>query len=300
VKVLFKTKIFLVILITTISTIAQSVPKKSILCSFYPIYIMTLNIGKDIPGITIENLTTQQTGCLHDYQLTPRDMKKLSAASILVINGGGLESFIKKAVQQQPGLKIIEAGRGIEMTDIGIDKHNHEHDSAEEKNPHIWVSISGAIAEVKNIRDGLVTLNPENATAYTKNAGVYISKLEALRIKMHEGLADITSRDIITFHEAFPWFAKEFNLIIAGVIEREPGSQPSAGELTGAIKTIRQKKVKAIFAEPQYSATAAQTIARETGAKLYTLDPAVTGPDDPDAYIKAMESNLAVLKEALR
>ena len=135
---------------------------------------------------------------------------------------------------------------------------------------------------------------------YHANANAYIVKLEALRKKMHEGLANISSRDIITFHEAFPYFAKEFNLNIVEVIEREPGSEPSAGELAETVKTIKSHKIKALFAEPQYPAKAAQTIARETGLKVYVLDPAVTGSASLDAYIRIMEANLTVLQEALR
>ena len=84
------------------------------------------------------------------------------------------------------------------------------------------------------------------------------------------------------------------------VIEREPGSEPSSRELAETIETIKGKKVKALFAEPQYPAKAAETIARETGLKVYTLDPAVTGPDDPDAYIEIMDKNLKVLQQALK
>jgi zinc transport system substrate-binding protein len=116
---------------------------------------------------------------------------------------------------------------------------------------------------------------------------------------MHEGLKDIQSRDIITFHEAFPYFAREFNLKIVAVIEREPGSEPSAKELAETIDIVKKAKVKALFAEPQYPTKAAEAIARESGAKLYTLDPSVTGPMTADAYVAIMEKNLAELRKAL-
>jgi len=83
------------------------------------------------------------------------------------------------------------------------------------------------------------------------------------------------------------------------VIEREPGSEPSAAELARTVEIVKSHKVKALFAEPQYPAKAARTVARETGIPVRTLDPAVSGPLAPDAYLKAMERNLAVLREAL-
>ena len=98
-------------------------------------------------------------------------------------------------------------------------------------------------------------------------------------------------------------FAKEFNLNIVDVIEREPGTEPSPKELEETIDKVKELKVKALFAEPQYPAKAAEVIAKETGAKVYTLDPAVTGESKADAYddyINTMKKNLDVLKEALQ
>ena len=264
---------------------------KIVLTSFYPIYISTLNVTQNIAGVTVKNLTKPQTGCLHDYQLTPQDLKSLTSADVLIVNGGGMESFIDKAVRQQPNLKIINASKNIDLI---------KGSGAAMDNPHVWVSIAGAIAQVKNIAAGLAEIDPSNAQSYHTNATVYIDKLTVLQKTLHQQLKAVSSRDIITFHEAFPYFAREFNLNIIAVVEREPGSQPSAGELRATINIIKNKKVTALFAEAQYPATAAQTIARETGCPLYTLDPAVTGPDDLDAYITIMNQNGAVLIKALK
>jgi zinc transport system substrate-binding protein len=103
---------------------------------------------------------------------------------------------------------------------------------------------------------------------------------------------------IVTFHEAFPYFAREFGFSIAGVIEREPGSEPGARELADTITFIRKNPKALLFAEPQYPAKIADVIARETGSRVRMLDPAVTGPSDRDAYIRIMEKNLKVLREA--
>lgn len=262
--------------------------------SFYPIYLHTANIAKDIPNVKVINLTKPQTGCLHDYQFTTDDLKTLEGADIFVINGGGMEAFMDKVTGQIPNLKIVEASRGMELLKY------REGGSSEEYNPHVWVSISGAMDEVRNISIQLEDIDPENAESYRANADKYLKKLDELKGKMHEVLDNIKNRDIITFHEAFPYFAREFNLNVVDVIEREPGSQPSAGELAETIDIVRKHNVKALFAEPQYSQKAADTIASETGAKVYTLDPVVTGPDDADAYINIMENNLKVLQEALK
>ncbi len=273
-----------------LGTTAGESGQATVAASFYPMYIMLLNVTKDT-DIRVVDMTQPTTGCLHDYSATPGDMKNLEGASALVINGAGMESFMGKVLAQFPHLSVIEASKGIELI---------QGEGDEGENPHVWVSVSGAIQQVKNIGEGLEALFPAEADKIAANTLAYAAKLEDLRTRMHQELDGLPNRDVVTFHEAFPYFAQEFNLNIEGVIEREPGSEPSARELAETIDTINRLHVKALFAEPQYPATAANTIAKETGGKVYTLDPAVTGPVDADAYITIMESNLQVLKEALQ
>jgi zinc transport system substrate-binding protein len=261
-----------------------------IVTSFYPMYIMAMNIAKDIPDVKIINLANPQTGCLHDYQLSPDNVITLEKADIFIINGAGMESFIDKVVQQQPDLKVIEASRGIPL----IKGAGNQGD-----NPHVWVSVKYAIQEVKNIEKQLTEADSKHAAQYQSNTINYVNKLENLHKNMHQELAGISNRNIVTFHEAFPYFAKEFNLKIVAVVEREPGSEPSASDLADIIAKVKASHAKAVFAEPQYSSSAAETIARETGIKVYSLDPAVSGPNSPDAYINIMKTNLESLKEAL-
>jgi len=263
----------------------------TIVTSFYPMYIATINVTKDVPGVKVINMTQPTTGCLHDYQLKPGDLKTLSEAQIFVINGAGMEAFMSEVVEQLPNLKIIKASESIPL----IKGEGEEGD-----NPHVWVSISNAIQQAKNIGLQMTALDPDHAAQYNANTTTYTGKLEELRAKMHQALDDVKKRDIITFHEAFPYFAQEFNLHIAAVIEREPGSEPSAAELANIIETVKKSKINALFAEPQYPAKAAETIANETGAKVFTLDPAVNGPMEPDSYLKIMEANMKTLQEALK
>ncbi len=272
-------------------TLAQNKEQFRIVTSFYPIYVEVANIAHDVPGVKVINMTKPQTGCLHDYSLTPADLKTLERASVFVVNGAGMESFMNKVIEAQKDLKIIEASKGIELI---------KGDDEEGDNPHVWVSITDAIKQVENIAGELAEIDNKNAEKYKENARVYIEKLEALKKKMHDGLGDVSNKDIVTFHEAFPYFAKEFNLNIVSVIEREPGSSPTPKELEETINIIKAANIKALFAEPQYSTHAAETIARETGAKVYTLDPGVTGDGSLNSYIDAMEKNYNTLKEALR
>jgi len=299
----FKTIFFIILIISIFlsacgnrgynkSESAQDENKINIVTSFYPMYISAINITKDIENVEVKNLTQPQTGCLHDYALKPDDLKTLEKTDILIVNGAGMETFIYKAVKQKPDMTVIEASKGIELIKDG-----------DEENPHVWVSVSKAIEQVRNIADELSKADPANAQKYKENANIYIEKLEALKTEMHKELDNLRNKKIITFHEAFPYFAEEFGLEIAAVIEREPGTESSPKELEEIIDTVKKQNIKALFAEPQYSAKAANTIASETGAKVYTLDPIVTGESDKDSYddyINKMRENAKTLKEALK
>ena len=266
--------------------------KFQIITSFYPIYIATINVTRGLKDVNVVNMTRSQVGCLHDYQLTPWDLKLIESGDAFVINGAGMETFVDSLVSQNPEIRIVNASDGIKLIE----------DSNGRKNAHVFVSVANEILQVENIARQLSILNPKNKEAYMKNSKEYVKKLEALGVKMHAALANIKSTRIVTFHEAFPYFAKEFGLTIAAVIEREPGATPTPKELVQTINIINDNKITSIFVEPQYPIRTANIIAQETGAKVFVLDPMVTGNAKPDAYddyILRMEKNLSVLEETL-
>jgi zinc transport system substrate-binding protein len=260
-----------------------------IVTSFYPVYVAALNVTAGVPGVEVSNLASPHIGCLHDYQLTAGDVRRLADADILLVNGAGMEPFLGKVAQQSPKVRVVAVSEGIPLL---------------EGNPHVWVSLEGARRQTDNIAAALAAADPDQADAFRANAAAYNASLSALEEKMRVALAPYAGTPIVTFHEAFPYFARDFGLDLAGVIEREPGAEPSARELADTVKLVRARQVKALFAEPQFPDQSAQVVARETGVRVYSLDPVVTGPSDPvaarGAYLQAMEKNLEVLQEALR
>lgn len=284
---------------------SESRSKINIITSFYPVYIMVLNLIDGVSDVSVSNMTQFHTGCLHDFHLESDDMKSLEKASAFVINGAGMESFLDNIIGTYPELKIIDSSNGIDLLSDGHahgnneDVHRDYDQSVKHKNPHIWVSIGNYIRQVGNIRDGLIKIDPSNSERYNENATLYIKKLESLKNQIHSELDNLQNRDIVTFHEAFPYFAKEFNLNIVGVISAEPDNEPSAKELKDIIEIVNKYGVKSLFVEPQYQDNAAKIVADETGAKIYTLNSASSGEDSKDSYINTMKVNLNVLKEAL-
>jgi len=258
--------------------------------TFYPVYITTLNIAGGIDGVSIVNMAPPFTGCLHDYQFTPRDMAILADVDILVANGAGSEPFLEKILKQTKRLKVIDASR-----DIALVK------SADgEINPHTWLGVTLLMTQTVTIAEGLANADPQRADRYRANAWRYIEKLVQLRAAMRETIGPLARKEIVTFHDAFPYFNREFGLIVHAVIEAHPGESPGASELAATITSMRKRGVKVIFVEPQYPAHTAEIIARETGARIYRLDPAVTGPLRADAYLDIMRANMTELKRALQ
>ena len=244
---------------------------------------------RGVPGVEVVNLAPAQTGCLHDFQPTTSEMIRMTQADVIVINGLGMETFLDKISRHAPRAQIINASEDIHPIVCGS-----------ETNAHVWLNPSLAARQVRHIATRLAVLDAARGPTYLAQADVYGKKLEVLAEKMRGILQPFANRDIITFHEAFPYFAQAFNLRVAAVIEREPGCEPSAREMADLVRLIKKTGIKAIFAEPQYPAKSAETLTRETGARIFLLDPIVSGPTDPEAYLRLMEQNLKVLAEALQ
>ena len=148
---------------------------------------------------------------------------------------------------------------------------------------------------VINIVAGLSAHYPQHSQQIQKNLSSLLRELEQLQSYGEDTLSQLNTRNIITFHDGFAYFAHSFNLHILQAVEEESGSEASAKELTHLITLVQEHRLPAIFTETNGSVSAAQVISRETGAKLFTLD-MVMGDK---GYLEAMYSNIDTIKEAL-
>lgn len=275
-------------------------PDFQIVTSFYPMYLFTRNLTNGISGIQVVNMTAQNAGCLHDYQLLSRDMKALGSADAFIINGAGMEGFLDKVLEQLPSLTIITASEGIELLCEG-EAHGEaaSHDHVHEANAHVWLSVPNAIREVNNIARGLKELLPDDQAQIEQNRSSYVARLETLDAELTATLAPVKGAEIISFHEAYDYFAQRYGLSIAGAIETHEGGEPGTKELIETVELIRSHGIRAIFIEPDYQGSAAGILARETGAQLCTLNPVTQGGDTLTAYEDIMRENAATILEAI-
>lgn len=260
----------------------------TVVTSFYPMYIAALNVIGDTDGVHLQNLSEPQTGCLHDFQLTPEDMKLLSKADVFIINGGGIESFMKDVAKSYPDLTIIEASEGIDLLE----------DEGEE-NAHAWMSVATYEEQVNHIAEGLAAADEKHASDYQKHADAYVVKLDALKERQQKVAEKIRGQSVILFHEAYDYVADDYGLDVAYVLDLDEERQVSAGEVADVLAAVRDDHVKYILAEELYGKSMGDTVEKETDAKVIYLDALNRGDYDADSYIKGMSANIDLIEQYL-
>ena len=276
----------LLMALLTASALAEPV---TVVCSFYPIRVFAENVLKDVPDVALETLAPAGTGCLHDFQLLPGDLRALDRAACLIINGAGMEDqFLPLLKKEMGALPLIDCSVGIALIE-----------DEEGVNPHIWLNALNARQMVLNMGEQLAALLPEHAEAIRTSAEAYAERLAALHEELSAQLADLPARDIVTFHEAYPYFAEEFGLNVVAAVTVEPDEAPSPRMIAEAVEQIKAYRVCPLFSEPGVSSDALEVIARETGQPVYELSPITDGDGAPDDYENCMRRNAETLAEAL-
>ena len=282
-----------------------------VVTSFYPMYIATMNVIGDTEGVTLKNLSEPQTGCLHDFQLTPADMKLLSTADVFVINGGGIESFMEEIAEQYPDLVVIEACEGIELLcEAEAHEHDHEEESHDEEdsheghnhdvNAHAWMSVDLYRKQVENIASGLIEIAPQLSESFLANAGEYDRKLEELQVEQENLLTLTQGEEVIMFHCAYDYVAEDLGLEVAFCMDLDEERQVSAGEVAEVLEVIEHHGVKYIFAEALYGTDMCEMVQKEADVEVIYLDPLNRGEYEADSYIEGMRNNLKLIGEIFK
>jgi len=291
----------------------RSGPK--VVASFAPLYCFAVNVAGD--DAVVRNLLTSSGP--HHFQPTDRDARLLARADLFLVNGIGLEGDKPEGMKEGSGnkkLKIVELGTRIPENllfegscqhDHG-DGHHHDHGM----DPHVWLSPDYAVMLVEAARDELIAADPAHEAGYRDRAEKYIARLKALKEQGLALLKDKKDRRIVTFHDSMTYFAKTFDIKIVGVVQKNPGTEPSDKDLRNLIALCADEKnpVRVVCVEPQYgnSNSAAELVKELARNKvpdpvLVELDPLETVPPDqlkPDWYETRMLANLKALAEKMK
>ena len=257
-----------------------------IVTSFYPIYIMTLNITNGVENIEVSNMAENYVGCIHDYTLTTTDLKKFENADIFVQNGYDMEQFSQKIIDSYPNVKMVDSSTKI--TDFVQD--------GEEVNPHFWTSIDNYMLQVEAITDGLKKLDSSNSELYEQNKNTYIQKLQDLKAEYDSYEFGANERQVVSLNEAFSYLFKFIGVDETLIETDHEQSALSAETVRDVIEEVKNSGIKAIVIGQNDDDQNANLIASETGATVYRLNDAMSGDGSLDSYINTMKENLEILK----
>lgn len=301
-------KFFLLLLASLfITTPGLMAEKMKVVTTFLPVYAHTKSIVQNLAEV---HCLVPAGGEPHGFQFKPSDLKKISEAQVIVMNGVGIEDWLQKPLEKFKSSKmIVNASQGLDLLEnttvielsSAHEGHTHGpgcHDHGDGKNPHTWLDPVNAISQTKTILQALTQADPKNKAAYEAQAEVYIQQLEKLHQEFKTQVEVLKNKNLITFHDAFPYLAKRYGFRYIGAVEDFPEKSPSPKILKELIELIRKNQVTTIFVEEGYSQKSLQSIARESGAKIATLDTLEVGTPEANAYIQRMQNNLKALKTA--
>lgn len=221
------------------------------------------NVGGSLVSVTS---LVPRNGDVHTFEARPADLRAVAGARLLIMNGLGLDDWLEKTITNvaasgTPLVKLAEGLPGVALL---------PGDQAGTENPHLWLDVKYAELYVDRIADALASVDPGHAADYRGHAASYNATLEALdgRVRVEIGTIPEASRRLVAFHDAFPYFAREYGITIVGVAVTAPGQEPSAGYTAQLISTIKAAGVKAIFSEAQFPTKLVDQLAAETGARV--------------------------------
>jgi ABC-type Zn uptake system ZnuABC Zn-binding protein ZnuA len=238
---------------------------------------------------------------VEDYDPRPGDLQTVAQADLLVMNGLALDRWVPKLVESaNPGIATLVLSDGLPVLGVGV---SEDEDISDNGNPHFWLDPNYAKVYIQRIHDRLVAIDPDGAPVYDSNTTAYLAQLDVLDQWIQQQVATVPPEDrkLVTFHEAYPYFAARYGFELIGVITPSPGQEPSAGELAQLIATVKAAHVKAVFSEAQFSPRLVQTLAQEAGVQQVVSDLYNDSLGDPpaDSYIGMMRYNLERIVQAL-
>jgi zinc transport system substrate-binding protein len=217
------------------------------------------------------------------YEPKPEQLAALSRSAAYFSIGVPFENvWLDKIAEANPEMRIVDTADGIER--VPIEAHSHEADADEDHDedddhehaegapdPHIWLSPSLVKVQARTIADALIELDPDQREAYEANLDAFVADIEDLQASIEETLHGVESRKFLVFHPSWGYFAEDFGLEQIAI--EVGGQEPSAKELAALIALAKEEAIQVIFAQPEFSAEDASTIAEEIGGEVIMVSP---------------------------
>jgi ABC-type Zn uptake system ZnuABC Zn-binding protein ZnuA len=265
------------------------------------------NIVKNVggPHIALHGLIPAGTDS-HTFEPTPSDIRYLTEADLIILNGLDLEVPTEKLAlaNRKPEARILKLGdQTITPQEYVFDRSFPK--SAGHPNPHLWMNPIYAARYAELVRDALATLDADNAPVYQERARLFTQRLYELD---HAIAADVQTippqhRKLLTYHDSFAYFAPRYGMAVIGAIEPSSFSEPSPRDVARVIRQLKQEKLPAVFGSEVFPSKVLDQIGREAGVQfIATLrDDDLPGtPDSPQhSYIGMMLEDVRTMVTAL-
>ena len=282
--------------------------------------IATTSVFADLAQLTLGDNVTIETIIpagvdVHTFEPSPADAQKLAGADLIVMNGLGLDewalSLLEAAGKSEED--VLELAEGIDESNAWVYLEGEEHDEEEGEehseeegeehghggtDPHIWLDPKGAAIYVNRIAARVAAELPERAAEIESARDAGLAEIAALDEELRVGFAaiDASTRKIVTFHDAFGYFARAYEIEIVGVAVEAPGQEPSAKEIAALIDAIKAAGVTSVFSEAQFPSKVLDQVAAETGATvLENLYSDALGDAPANSYLGAMRANASAI-----
>ena len=246
---------------------AQGAEKIGVVTTILPLGEFIEAVGGDKVAVTV---MVPPGASLIPTSRSPSHMKQVAHAQVYVENGAGLESWMDKIIGSNKRMLLVDSSKGVNLINGGAGSS----EGSQGVDPHIWLSARNAQAQIRNICQSLIQVDPSDQYYYIKNRDAYLQKLKALDGDLNKTFSKHTgNRKFVVLHPAWAYFARDYGLeeVAINLEEKEPGPR----YLSEVIETARKNNITTIFVEPQFSPKMADVISQEIGGKVVSLDPLV-------------------------
>ena len=242
---------------------------------------------------------------VHTFEPSPSDAAKIASADLIIMNGLGLDEWVLSLIEaaHKSSAEVLRLGEGLDVSDGWIYLTSEQSGAPRAFDPHVWLDPNGAQLYVQRIADRVVQDQPELSASVRSALVIGVAALETLDAEVRATFAAIPeeNRKIVTFHDAFGYYARAYNITIVGVAIASPGQDPSAREIAALIDAIRTSGVTTVFSEVQFPSKVLTSIAAETGATvLANLYSDALGAAPGDSYVGAMRANATAIATSMQ
>jgi ABC-type Zn uptake system ZnuABC Zn-binding protein ZnuA len=238
----------------------------------------------------------------HTYSPKPSDLIAVRKARLLFEVGLGLEVWVANLVKNagSASLTTITTSKGIGVIRDDQEPIPTHHSVAHEQgNPHVWMDPENAATMLRHITDALIEVDPDHAQVFRQNQAAYLNRLDRIRAELSERVRKLPDRRFVAHHPAWPYFARRFGFQIAGTIQAQSGSEPSAIHIQHLISTIKKQRIRAVVSEIQLSQKLPELLAKETGVRIVVLTTLPGGLPQTETYLDMLRYNVLQLVNAL-